>query len=457
MNRTNEEITIDFMQIKNIVKEKFILLLAIIIVCTITATVISFLVPKVYKSNTLIRVNVANKNMAAISNLLDLASEMGVNTGQTNIDQTISYLELIKSRKVIQPVIDSLDIEEDKKEKMTVEDFIESNLEISNEKKTDLINIKAYGSTPEEAQYISQAVTDSFISMISEFNQSDNAYLSDFLNKRTEETKKDMEAAENKLNEYQREHKIYEPNEQTNVLIKQLGAYDNNIAQLQAQLEANNAKLNDVSGQLQEQNSSLLEYQVSDDENIGKLRNQIVNKRVELVGLEQRYTNEHPDVIRCKQELDNLMSSLNDEVTRAVNSQSYTVTASQGALLQAKSLAEVDVSVANASLETLKSKRSELESQVDTLSADSVEYIRLLRDKENKTVLYNNLLKSKEQASIQGAINAVNIQIVDEANLPSIDSPEKPNKKIYILIGFSVGILLSLAYVMYISFSRARI
>ena len=457
MNRTNEEITIDFMQIKNIVKEKFILLLAIIIVCTITATVISFLVPKVYKSNTLIRVNVANKNMAAISNLLDLASEMGVNTGQTNIDQTISYLEIIKSRKVIQPVIDSLDIEEDKKEKMTVEDFIESNLEISNEKKTDLINIKAYGSTPEEAQYISQAVTDSFISMISEFNQSDNAYLSDFLNKRTEETKKDMEAAENKLNEYQREHKIYEPNEQTNVLIKQLGAYDNNIAQLQAQLEANNAKLNDVSGQLQEQNSSLLEYQVSDDENIGKLRNQIVNKRVELVGLEQRYTNEHPDVIRCKQELDNLMSSLNDEVTRAVNSQSYTVTASQGALLQAKSLAEVDVSVANASLETLKSKRSELESQVDTLSADSVEYIRLLRDKENKTVLYNNLLKSKEQASIQGAINAVNIQIVDEANLPSIDSPEKPNKKIYILIGFSVGILLSLAYVMYISFSRARI
>lgn len=457
MNKGNEEITVDLNQIKNIIKEKFIILLAIIIVCTIIATIISFLVPKVYKSNTLIRINAVNKNMAAISNLLDMAADMGISTGQTNIDPTVSYIELIKSRRVIQPVIDNLDIAEDKKENITVEGFIKSNLNISNESKTDLININAYGSTPEEAQYISQAVTDSFISMISEFNQSDNAYLSDFLNKRTEETKKDMEAAENKLNEYQREHKIYEPTEQTNVLIKQLGAYDDNIAQLQAQLEANSAKLSDVSGQLQEQNSSLLEYQVSDDENIGKLRNDIVNKRVELVGLEQRYTNEHPDVIRCKQELDKLMSSLNDEVTRAVNSQSYTVTAAQGALLQAKSLAEVDISVANVSLETLKSKRNELESQVDTLSADSVEYIRLLRDKENKTVLYNNLLKSKEQANIQGAINAVDIQIVDEANLPSINSPEKPDKKIYILIGFSVGILLSMAYVMYISFSRNKI
>ena len=50
MNKGNEEITVDLNQIKNIIKEKFIILLAIIIVCTIIATIISFLVPKVYKS-----------------------------------------------------------------------------------------------------------------------------------------------------------------------------------------------------------------------------------------------------------------------------------------------------------------------------------------------------------------------------------------------------------------------
>ena len=109
MNKGNEEITVDLNQIKNIIKEKFIILLAIIIVCTIIATIISFLVPKVYKSNTLIRINAVNKNMAAISNLLDMAADMGISTGQTNIDPTVSYIELIKSRRVIQPVIDNLD------------------------------------------------------------------------------------------------------------------------------------------------------------------------------------------------------------------------------------------------------------------------------------------------------------------------------------------------------------
>lgn len=58
-----------------------------------------------------------------------------------------------------------------------------------------------------------------------------------------------------------------------------------------------------MTGQLEQQNSSLLEYNISDNDAIMSLRTAIVNKQVELVGLEQRYTEEHPDVIQAKQEL----------------------------------------------------------------------------------------------------------------------------------------------------------
>ena len=44
---------------------------------------------------------------------------------------------------------------EEDKEKLTTENFIKKYLEITNTKKTNLINITAYGKTPEEAQIIS--------------------------------------------------------------------------------------------------------------------------------------------------------------------------------------------------------------------------------------------------------------------------------------------------------------
>ena len=192
----------------------------------------------------------------------------------------------MKSREVIQPIIDSLDIEEEKKEKMTVEGFIKSNLEITNTKKTDLINIAAYGKTPEEAQMISQSVADNFLTLMTDLNKEDNSTVLKFLNDRIAIAKEEMETAENKLAAYQQEKGIYSPSDQDKLLINQLNSYDTAIARTRADIEANNAKLANVNAQLSEQNAALADTNVAEDDAIRNIRTAIVNKRVELVGLQ---------------------------------------------------------------------------------------------------------------------------------------------------------------------------
>ena len=447
-NINNNDSTIDLRKLFSIIGEQKKIIIPIIVICTVIAIIVAFVLPKTYQSNTLVRIK--SSNNSAISGMATMAAGLGIDVGGSSSASPENYMELMKSREVIQPIIDSLDIDEQQKEKMTAEGFVKSNLNITNTKKTDLINIAAYGKTPEEAQMISQAVADNFLTLMTKLNKEDNSSALKFLNDRMSIAKEEMETAENKLQAYQQEKGIYSPDDQAKALIERLSAYDTNIAQLEAEKQANNAKLQDVTGQLEQQNSSLLEYNVSDNDSIMNIRTAIVNKQVELVGLEQRYTEEHPDVIQAKEELAELKKSLDREIQSAVNSKSATLTPVQGNLLMEKVKTETDEAVTSASLDALKAKQQEAEGNISTLSADSVEYMRLLRDQTITSEVYTNLVKVYENTRIQEAQESMDIQIIDAANLPREDMPAKPNKKLIVVIGFVIGILISFGYTLYV-------
>lgn len=450
INNANDNDTIDLKKLFSLMIEKKMIVIAIIVICTIIATIVAFILPKSYQSTTLVRVKSGSSFM---SDYAAMAASFGIGIGGSSSASPESYIELMKSREVLNPIIEKIDLTDEEREKMKADDFFKKYLEITNTKKTDLINIAAYGKTPEEAQMISQGVADNFLALMTKLNKEDNSTTLKFLDERIKIAKEEMETAENKLAAYQQEHKIYAPDEQAKAIIANLNNYDTTIAQLQAQSEGDSAKLAGVTGQLEQQNASLLEYNVSDNTNIGNIRESIVNKRVELVGLQQQFTDEHPDVIKAKEELNSLEKSLSDEIAKAVNSQSVTLSPVQASLLKDKISTEVQISVNNASLEALKAKQAEAQENIATLSADSVEYMRLERNAKITGQVYTSLVQNYEQTRIQEAKDSMDIQIIDAADLPKEDMPTKPNKKLVVAIGFVLGIMISFGYTLY-NYSR---
>lgn len=451
INNANDNDTIDLRKLFSLMMEKKKIVIAIIVVCTLIATIVAFVLPKSYQSTTLVRVK--SNNSSTMAGYEAMAAGFGIDIGEGSSGSPESYIELMKSREVLEPIIAELDLPDEDKEKLTVAGFAKKNLEVTNIKKTDLITIAAYGKTPEEAQMISQGVADNFLALMTKLNKEDNSSVLKFLDERIKIAKEEMETAENKLQAYQQEHKIYAPDEQAKAIITNLNTYDTTIAQLQAQSEGDSAKLAGVTSQLEQQNASLLEYNVSDNTNIGNIRESIVNKRVELVGLQQQFTDEHPDVIKAKEELNSLEKSLSDEIVKAVNSQSVTLSPVQSNLLKDKISTEVQISVNNASLEALKAKQAEAQESIATLSADSVEYMRLERNAKITGQVYTSLVQNYEQTRIQEAKDSMDIQIIDAADLPKEDMPAKPNKKLIVAIGFVLGIMISFGYTLY-NYSR---
>lgn len=451
INNANDNDTIDLKKLFSLMIEKKKIVIAIIVVCTLIATIVAFVLPKSYQSTTLVRVK--SNNISSMAGYAAMAAGFGIDIRGGSSGSPESYIELMKSREVLEPIIAELDLPDEDKEKLTVAGFAKKNLEVTNIKKTDLITIAAYGKTPEEAQMISQGVADNFLALMTKLNKEDNSSVLKFLDERIKIAKEEMETAENKLQAYQQEHKIYAPDEQAKAIITNLNTYDTTIAQLQAQSEGDSAKLAGVTSQLEQQNASLLEYNVSDNTNIGNIRESIVNKRVELVGLQQQFTDEHPDVIKAKEELNSLEKSLSDEIVKAVNSQSVTLSPVQASLLKDKISTEVQISVNNASLEALKAKQAEAQENIATLSADSVEYMRLERNAKITGQVYTSLVQNYEQTRIQEAKDSMDIQIIDAADLPKEDMPAKPNKKLIVVIGFVLGIMFSFGYTLY-NYSR---
>ncbi len=449
-NKVQQEDTIDLGKLANIAIEHKKEIVAIIVGCTIAAAGISFVLPKQYESTTLVQTRSAGKE---ISGAAAMASMMGI--GSSSASPT-NYVELMKSRRVLEPIIDDMDWEDEKRIPEAA-DFAKKYLDIKNTKMTNLITITAKGKTPEEAQKISQGVADNFLKLQTDMNQQTQSLLVKFLEERIEAAKKDAEEARTKFAQYQQEHKVYSPDEQAKAAVAKMNAFDEALSDMQVQQKASQAKLAAVGAKLGDIRSSSQNYNINDNETVMGLRNQIVSAQIELLNLRERYTEEHPSVISTKEKINKLNQSLTEEVNTMVASKYTTLNPTQAALISEQANAEVSAAVAKASEEAIQARKAEKEKELEGFPKDVLEYLNLQRDTNIKETIYTNLIKQAEDNKLQEAMESMDIQIIDAANLPDEDEPSAPKKKIFVILGLLVGCFISLAYLVFVDKHREEV
>ncbi len=411
----------------------------IIVGCTAIATITAFVLPKQYESTTLVQTRSASKEMGG-----QAAAAMAVGGGASS--PTNNYMELMKTRTVLDPIIDELYEGKDPEKKPDAAAFAKSNLDIKNTKGTNLITVTAKGKTPEEAQQISQEVVDNFLKMQTDNSQQIQSLLVQFLNGRIEEAKKDSDDAAQKFADFSREHKLYSPDEQLKQAISQVSAYDKSIADLQSQQKAAQAQYDVATNKLGQQKSGAKAYNINDNGTVQSIRGQIVAKEVELAGLRQKYTDNNPTVIAAQQQLNQLQSDLSREVSAVVDSSAASLNSAQMELLKNQAVAEASIGAAKASEDAVRAKKDEIEQDISKYPDEMVTYIQLKSDAEIKKTIYTNLVQQCEQNKIQEAMESMDIQVIDEANLPDEDKPSFPRKKLIAAIGLVLGCIIAFGY-----------
>lgn len=438
-----EEETIDLGKLFAIIMDRKKLFGGIVAGFTLLALVISLLLPKEYTSQVTVQSSSSGMDMGGAA--MAMAALTG---GNLSGGKAESYMAMMKTRVVLDPIIEQVFDDIDKEDRLDAEEFAKKKLNLVNTKGTQLISVEAKGRTPEEAQYIAENVVNNFLHLMTSLNKENKSLLVSFLDERINVAKKEADDSAQALEVFSKEHKIYGPEDQVKAQLEKSAAYEKTLGELAVQKMAQQASLSSISAQLGEQNSDALEYAMTDNPSVQKIHNTIVEKETELVKLRILYQDKHPSVANALAELDKLNQQLNSEVQKAVASQAVAISETQAELQLARYQAATALAAAQASESQVQALQNKSDEDMAGMADDILEYQKLYREATIKQEIYNNLTKQIEQAKIQQTMESMDIQIVDPANLPDEEKPSFPKKKIFAVAGLILGLIVSLIYSM---------
>ncbi len=165
---------------------------------------------------------------------------------------------------------------------------------------------------------------------------------------------------------------------------------------------------------------------------IRRLKTKYIELSIEVTKLSDKYGKNHPVMIRHTSQAKDLKNKIDAEVNKIV-----------------KSL-EAGYRVALSKEESLSRALEEEKEKALKLNRKAIAYGTLKRESESERNMYETLLKKMQETDVKGQMQTSNIRIVDLAAVPRF--PIAPNKKLNIILGTIVGLVLGISMVFFLEY-----
>lgn len=292
-------------------------------------------------------------------------------------------------------------------------------------KENDAFSIEFINSDPHKAQLVANRLATLFIDETSASRQKQVREGYAFIDEQLEGARRELEGREQTLRRYKEQH--------MGTLPEQMGA---NLATLQRlQLE-----LQTVSESLRAANDRLALYQRQPETTDDSRGSEAARLREQLTSLRARYTEEHPDIIALRQQLARVQTEPRGGAARdAVDG---------GAARTSDTIerAEQEVRGLEARREELQRKLGQLQGRVDSAPRTEQEIATLTRDfqklNENYLALLNKKLDAQMATKLEETWKGEQFRILDPANYP--ERPFFPNRYLFLVLGAVLGLALGL-------------
>jgi polysaccharide chain length determinant protein (PEP-CTERM system associated) len=278
----------------------------------------------------------------------------------------------------------------------------------------------------------------------------------DFLSKQVEDTKHNLDDLDNKLAAFKKQYMGQLPGDEDNNLKILMG--------LNSQLDANTQSLSRAQ-QDKAYTESLLAQQLSAWKNSGSssnpqtLQQQLSQLQTQLIDLEARYTDDHPDVIKTKADIAQIKKKL-DEVNNAANTPAAGAQDKESASeppeirqlrLQVHQYEEL-IAQATRDQKRLQQEISVYQGRVALSPAIEEQYKQLARDYDNTQKVYQDLLANKSKSDMalkmEQQQQGEQMHLLNPANLP--DLPSFPNRLLFAGGGLGAGLVLGVGLALWL-------
>jgi len=430
----DQEYTIDLLEIADILADNRKPIAKITGVFVLLAILYLLIAPPVYESEALLRIK---QDQGLGKSLLDTFTGGNVQMSQ---QQMSTFEEILKSRGVVVPVIEATE-EADKEGKYPeYENYVEKKITTSPFKNTEILQVKVKGDTPEKAQRANQLLVDSFLKRITDLSRTEQTATKFFLDDRVKSAKADLEKAETVLQNYKSENKITSPTDSARIFTDRIADIEKQAAANQVVLEAAQARLNAINGQLGNSGAA-----TADNRTIQQYNQELAKLESTRIGYLDKYTDKHPRMKEINDQIANLKRKIRQEIDKVAALQAPSDNAVHQGLVAGKFQSESEVIVARRKAEALQQIINKNNADLEKLPEVEKGYIKAARDAQVANEIYVMLAKRLEEAKVAEVMQPNNVQVVDVPTLP--EKPVSPRKGRILVLAALLGILLSCGYI----------
>lgn len=298
------------------------------------------------------------------------------------------------------------------------------------------------------AQQICSTITSMFMEANLKLRQDLSEQTTDFLSKQLNDAKATLDQQDAKLAAFQRAHIGALPDEDHG----NLGILGGLTTQLDATSQALARAQQDkaFAESVLAQQLEALRVSSQTGQNPDSLQKQLDALELQLSSLESKYTDDHPDVIKAKNDIEVLKKKIadtqdTDKPVETDKPQKATLESPQIQNLRAQ-IYQLDqiIKEKTAQQEELQKQIKTYQARVESSPAVQQEYKELTRDYETALRFYNELLGKRDQSAMATDLErrqqGEQFQVLDPANLP--DKPSFPNIPLFAAGGGAGGLFL---------------
>jgi len=437
----------------SIARRRMWLLLLPSLIVPIIAYMVSLKLPARYTSETLVLVEQQRVPDNIVKPVIS----------QELMGRLATLQQQVLSRSRLEPVIEKFGLYKDDRAKASMEDLLDrmrKDLVVTPLRDAGGANpnervpgftIKFSASDPKVAQQVCSLVTSMFIEENLKLREQRAESTTDFLSKQLDESKRKLDELDAALAKFKSAQAGKLPGqEQTNLSL--LGGFTTQLDSVNQALSRTQQEKTFVESTLVQQIAAWQQNSVSETTDIQKIQDQLRASRAVLNSAESRYTPNHPDVLKAKDEVASLQRKYDEaikasekpkaDVKRASNLEPPEV---QKLRTQLKGY-EISINQLTNEQKRLQGLVQRFQGQLQLAPAVEEQFKNLTRDYQTALQFYNDLLSKKSLASMATDLErrqqGEQFRVMDAANLP--EKPSWPNRPLIALAGFAGGIAIGL-------------
>lgn len=407
----------------------------------------TFSLKPVYKAEGSIVINRVS-NSASLTGLGENIGRIEAVAFQGSLLET--QAKIVTSVPIMLETIKALNLKDEKGKPLTVK-ALNSKLKVDTVKGTDaMLQISYTDNDPKQASKIVNKVIDTYVENNIKENQAQAVVARKFILKQLPESERSVKQAELILRKFKEENNVVVLQQEASNAVNIISKLEENITQAEAELVQVNAKLQKLRNQTQEIDSqqAVTSADLSQVRGTQDVLAQLQATESQLKVEQTRLQAQHPTIINLEEKVAVLRNLLNDR-TNQLTQAGEKVPASNLQIgdLRKKLLGEL---VEN------ENQRIALERKIAKLSSDKLNYQRRARilpkleqtqrelDRKLKAsqTTYETLLTKFQEVNATENQKVANVRVVSRALEPT--GPDGPNKRIAIMGGGVVGILLGI-------------